>query len=236
MRVMDYFDKVYIINLVDRADRRAEVLEEFARAKIELKEGHIEFFPATRPTDKGDFPTIGAKGCFLSHLECWKKAKSEGAKTVLVIEDDLAIAPRYTEDEHRLVEQLSSQAWDVVYFGHALDTPSNTPSQMVPFDGGIMLAHFYGLNEAYRDKLIQFFELAASRPGGHPEGGPMYPDAAINFYRFKYPGSITLVTQPNLGTQRSSRSDVTPKWHDRVPGLKSLAGIARKVKRRLVSR
>lgn len=236
MRVFDYFDRVYIINLAERTDRRAEMLEELAQAKIELKQGHVEFFPAIRAKEKGEFPTLGARGCFHSHLECWKKAKAEGAKTVLVIEDDLQIAPRFVVDEHRLVEQLQSLPWDIVYFGHALDTPSDQPSELVPFDGGIILAHFYGLNEAYRDQLIEFFEQAAVRRGGHPDGGPMYPDAGINFYRAKNPGSRTLVARPNLGTQRSSRSDVTPKWHDRVVGLKSLVGLARRVKRKLVAR
>jgi hypothetical protein len=66
------------------------------------------------------------------------------------------------------------------------------------------------------------------RPGGHPDGGPMHIDGAYSFFRERNPDVMTLIACPNLGWQRSSRSDVFPnKWFDRWPVFRQLTGMAR---------
>ena len=69
------------------------------------------------------------------------------------------------------------------------------------------------------------------RPAGHPDGGPMSPDGAFNIYLLQNPNVPCYVASPSLASQRSSRSDLTPKWFDNVPGFRQAASTARKVKR-----
>jgi hypothetical protein len=61
----------------------------------------------------------------------------------------------------------------------------------------------------------------------------MHLDGAYSTFRAQNPDVVTLITSPNLGWQRSSPSDITPNWWDRVPGLRQLAGAARTSKIRL---
>ena len=59
----------YVINLEDRTDRRAEMEQQLRRVGWQAA-----FVAAIRPVDAGDFPSVGARGCFLSHLATLKQA------------------------------------------------------------------------------------------------------------------------------------------------------------------
>jgi len=96
-----------------------------------------------------------------------------------------------------------------------------------------MTAHFYAVNGRILDRLLRFLEELQHRPLGHPDGGPMHLDGAYSTFRAQNPDVVTLIASPNLGWQRSSRSDISPKWFDNVPGLSPLAGAAKTTKTRL---
>jgi GR25 family glycosyltransferase involved in LPS biosynthesis len=48
-----------------------------------------EFFPAIRPDGADNFPSVGARGCFLSHLALLKLAISRQLSSITILEDDL---------------------------------------------------------------------------------------------------------------------------------------------------
>ena len=100
-------DKVFIINLEHRTDRREQIIEELKRVGID----NYEFFKAIQPTEEtmkiwnpqflnpipqwfalsgGDHTKyrIGALGCMLSHLEIIKKCIENNYENVLILEDD----------------------------------------------------------------------------------------------------------------------------------------------------
>ncbi len=60
-------------------------------------------------------------------------------------------------------------------------------------------------------------------------------DGALTMYRAANPKVVTLLAQPVVAGQRSSRSDITSKWWDKVPGVGGAIGLARGLKRRLRS-
>ena len=78
-------------------------------------------------------------------------------------------------------------------------------------------------------RLVDFLETVLRRPPGHPDGGPMHVDGAYCTFRNQNPEVITLVAHPNLGWQRRSRGDITPRWFDRVPVLRTLIDLARAI-------
>lgn len=234
MKCRDYFDRIYIINLPERADRRTHMVKELREAGLELEPGRIEFFPACKPAEAEGFSSTGVHGCFMSHLEVFKKCRAIGARNVLILEDDAEIVSRFREDEERLIEQLQAASWGFAYFGHHLEKPARRQTVMRPYTLPIPLTHFYAVNGIIFDRLIPFLEALRKRPPGDPEGGPMPVDGAFRTFRDRNPDVLTLVTSPSLSYQRSSRSDLTPRWFDKVPVLSHLIGLYRGIKARLV--
>lgn len=232
MKFKDFFDRAYIINLPSRDDRRQEIIQELKHISMPLMPGKVEIFPAIRPDSPGLFKSIGYRGAFLSHLAILKKAKEEGAQNVLVIEDDLEIRENFLQYESIITQELLSNDWDIAHFGYGNDrTPMmiNLPI-LHPFEDEIIGAQFYGVNAKAFDTLIHFFEVVMQRPAGHPEGGAISPDGVFNVFKWQYPDIVRLIAVPSFGNQRSSRSDISPKWYDQVSVLKPMASLARKLK------
>jgi glycosyl transferase family 25 len=232
-KITDYFQRVYAVNLPEREDRRQLIVKELEEAEMPLMPHKIEIFPAIRPDEAGGFPSIGARGCFSSHVAILKQAKDKGLSNILIVEDDLEISPKLTTHQAVIVEQLSQQDWDFVYFGHLEEVEPKSPVALVPFSGKMRTTHFYAVNGRIFDRLLRFLEELQQRPPGHPDGGPMHLDAAYSTFRDQNPDVVTLIASPNLGWQRTSRSDISPKWFDRVPGLSRLADAAKTTKTRL---
>ena len=46
-------------------------------------------------------------------------------------------------------------------------------------------------------------------------------------FRAANPDILTLIAQPSLGWQRSSRSDIHGQWFDKVAGVQNVAAMAR---------
>jgi glycosyl transferase family 25 len=231
MKFRDYFERALIINLPERTDRRSEMEWELARAGLSPEPGHIEFFKAIRVDDAAGFDNPGYHGCFRSHLEVLKLAAAGGLANVLVFEDDASISDRFKQDEEALLAELKMKDWDIVFFGHGLEDVDDRPAQLKLSPEGAPLMHFYAVNGKCILRLIAFLETMLTRPAGHPDGGPMSPDGAFHVFLVQNPDVVCYVTSPSLATQRSSRSDLMPKWFDKVPGLRQTASTVRKVKR-----
>ena len=83
--------KIYVINLSTRPDRRKEAEKELARI-----DWRAEFFSAERPIDALGFPSIGARGCFESHLSVLKLGLAQG-EHLAILEDDLNFSRSFAE-------------------------------------------------------------------------------------------------------------------------------------------
>lgn len=111
-----YFDKTCVINLDRRPDRYESFKKEMSKFKIE----NIEKFSAI---DGKNFEIEnqtrklldGEIGVLQSHLEIIKKAKSDGLKNILILEDDVY----FTDEILKLEEYMSlvPKDWDFIYFG-----------------------------------------------------------------------------------------------------------------------
>ena len=99
-------DKIFIVNLESRKDRKESMLNELKKQEVT----NYEFFKAIRPTleevnewnpnyceyvrtsvPKENFNNykIGCLGCLKSHIEIMKIALDRGYKTILILEDDI---------------------------------------------------------------------------------------------------------------------------------------------------
>lgn len=238
MSFADHFDRVYLINLRSRSDRRRRALRELAEQGVALEPGKVELFEAVRPESADGFQSIGRRGVFLSHAIIARRALAEGLGSVLVLEDDVAFTPAMRSHGETLLRELRQRPWHVAFLGYlSIEAPPqklaelNTgPPAWLPLPGPRIGAHCYALHGEVLPALVEYMQGVETRAPGHPDGARFGPDATFNMFCSMYPQWTTLVARPNLATQASSASDLAPRWFDKVPLLRQLARYAREVR------
>jgi glycosyl transferase family 25 len=204
------FDRVYVINLPDRADRRREMTAQLALIGLE-GDPLVEFFPAVRPADKGDFGSVGERGCFLSHLGVLKDAAARGYRSILILEDDVDWTPAVLEKGAGL-DALLQTDWAYLHGGRGYDrAAADGVIALARLDPvrELLLAHFVGFRGAIIGQMVDHLEAILARPAGSPEGGPMHVDGAYSWFRRAHPEVAAYVCTPSIAQQRSSRSDIS---------------------------
>ena len=226
--LLNVFDRICILNLPHRKDRRGAVTRELRSQGIAIDGERVQLIAATLPAGPADFPSTGARGCFLSHLGCLQQALADGIERLLVLEDDVMFLPKIRQTQD-LAKDLVAADWDLVYPGHGLAALPG-PLRWVRSELGLVGAHCYGVHADALPLLITHLEACLERPSGHPLGSPMHFDGALTVLRRARPDLITLVASQSLAGQRSSRSDIEgPSWLDRVP-IPGGAGLARQLR------
>jgi GR25 family glycosyltransferase involved in LPS biosynthesis len=222
-------NRTYVINLVSRPDRRREMEAELVSSGWP---GPVEWLTERRPTDKGDWSSIGYKGCFMSHFKVLIRGRDSGHSSFAVLEDDCEFWPGAVQRLHVIERSLEEREWDLCYLGHYLPTASDdlgmaeiSPWQPIP------TTHAYLVNRRAVPALIEWFDRVSCRPKGSPLGGPQSPDGALSTYRAQNPTVRTFAASPPHCKQRPSRSEMSPRWFDVMPGLRDLAGVGRRLRR-----
>jgi glycosyl transferase, family 25 len=230
-----FFDAIYIINLPSRGDRRAEIAEQLARIGSRIDEGRVHLHSASRPESAGAFPTIGAHGCFLSHLSVLKRAEAEGRRRILILEDDVDFAPDFVASAGALLSDAEVADCSILYLGFLQARPpiaSNASGwTRLDKDTAIVGAHMISFDRRALLLAVPYLETMLQRPAGHPLGGPMHVDGAYNWFRRSHDEVRTMLCVPPLGLQRPSRTDIHPlKWYDRSPLTRRLVSTLRKLR------
>lgn len=230
------FDRIYIINLARRADRRAEMEAQLRRIGLSLDHPAVTLFPAVAPSDPGGFPSLGARGCFESHLGVHRRILNEGVTRALVLEDDADFVTDFVPRMAALAPRLAAGDWGM--FCSVRPVPVHEGAvdlgdgliQLAPRHG-FSTSHFLGFDRRFSQIASDYLAAMAARPGGSPQGGPMHVDGAYAWLRAAQPDLRVWATRDPLSQQRPSRSDIAAlRVYDRVPGLRALAGWARRLK------
>jgi glycosyl transferase family 25 len=236
------FDQIYVINLVERSDRRAEMLEQLQKIGTDAASKAFQFFPAVRPSDAGDFPSIGARGCFMSHFKILEDAQSRGHARILILEDDCNFTKVLKEQWGGFSSLVANTNWSVLYGGEiARNSRSkghieNLSFQAVDAQAGIGGTHFVALQGAAISGAYHYLAKMLARPAGDALGGPMHVDGAYSWFRRSHPEFATLMCQPQIAYQRASRTDIHEGGvADKVPGLGPVLNWLRAIKNRLGS-
>jgi len=240
---LEFFDKIYVINLQSRKDRLTEIIKQLECIGIDLPSNKIKIFEAIRPSRKDDWPAIGAKGCFLSHFGVLKDAQKNKYEKILVLEDDVNFVENFNDLIETTINQLNNTSWDILYGGYqksdALDLAilkvgqlSNIQSTIrIDSDINVVCSHFIAMNKSTVSLISDYFELILQRPNGHPKGGPMHVDGAYSWFRKTHPEIKTFISSPEVCYQRSSRTDIHDlKWYDSLPMFGLVTNLIRKIK------
>lgn len=214
--MLNYFDSVYIINLPARTDRKMEMEDQFSKIGVHIDGERVRFFPAIRPDGPAGFPTLGTRGCFLSHLAALTHARDSGVSNVLLIEDDCNFVGNFSDRMVLLQDTMPKNAWSFLY-GGTLNTiePNKLQNGWLDPAQGVMGSHFFAVSGAVLPDLVAYLEAMLQRPPGDPLGGPMHVDGAYSWFRAAHPACATYVAVPELAYQRSSATDIhQKKWYE----------------------
>jgi hypothetical protein len=226
--LLQSFDRICIINLPERTDRRRAVTRELRRQGMAVDGERVRFVAGIRPDGPAAFPSTGARGCFLSHLTVLRQARADGVQRLLVLEDDVMFGAALAQ-AGPLGAALATDHWHLAYPGHS-QPPLPGPLRWQPTDAPLVCAHCYAVHGDALQTVIDHLEACLTRRSGHPLGSPMHYDGALTVLRAAQPALVTLLASQSVAGQRSSRSDIIgPSWLDRWPWA-GLAGGLRSAK------
>ena len=237
MEFAEYFQRIYIINLPARIDRRREMEAQLESIGLGTGNSVVTFFPAVRPDSAGGFPSIGARGCFSSHLEVLRDAARSGFERILILEDDVDFARDFALRIDSIIKRLRNEPWGIFYGGYQLWAPTENEDGgivEIPSGDAVQTSHFVGFQAAVVRRLVVYLEQMLTRPAGDPDGGPMHVDGAYSWFRRQCHDVRTLAAVPEMGHQRSSRTDIHDlRWYDRLPLVRNGMAALRRIKNRV---
>jgi glycosyl transferase family 25 len=211
MRTFEPFDRIKIINLPERTDRRRGMDKELAKVGL-LNDPRVSYFQAIRPSDAGAFTSVGARGVYESQRAILKEAACAG-DSVLILEDDCFFVDGTQYREF-------STDWEIFYGGYTAHNPNCLQTS------DIVGAHMMGFSTRGAQLISAYFDDLTVE-GIHP---PI--DGAYVWFRRQHPEIPTHFASPPLAGQRSSRSDIAPlKWFDRNPATRGVVNFLRGLKR-----
>jgi GR25 family glycosyltransferase involved in LPS biosynthesis len=124
MKLTDFFDKTFCINLDRRKDRWEECLTEFNKYNL----NNVERFNAIDGKDlqqiKSGFVTPSRLALVLTNIKILEKAIQENYETILILEDDV----EFTDEVNNISEYFKflPKDWDMLYFGGNHNTHMKT--------------------------------------------------------------------------------------------------------------
>lgn len=220
--------RAYVINLDHRPDRRREMERQLDRIGW-----YAEFITAIRPPDSGNFPSIGARGCFESHLATLVKAGPLQSH-VIIMEDDLNFVADFDLLWPGLMTELDNKDWSMFYPANSKTSGSSCRLLQIAPYAELPCAHFVMFHRDTVSRIIDGLKAIMARPAGDPRGGPMHVDGAYNTIRQQNPDIKTYISEPSLGYQRSSRSDIADQNRfDRIKIISPLVAALRIIKQTL---
>ncbi|MGX0875352.1 glycosyl transferase family 25 [Roseovarius sp. MBR-154] len=236
-RMTECLGPIRVINLASRPDRRREFNAQLARIGLGFDHPQVAIFDAIRPDSLAGFPTLGTRGCFLSQLDVLRQARDDGLPGFILCEDDLDFSSDFERRAPAVLAALSTRDWDIFYGGfdaaaHGLAADDG----LLRLDPAlpVLCCHFMAFRRAAIEALVPYLTAITQREVGDPAGGPMHVDGAYSHFRADHPAMVTLAVSPTLGVQRASRTDIHElRWFDRLPVLRDVTQIGRRLRRAL---
>ena len=198
MKINDFFQKGYYINLDRRTDRNELFIQEMQRAGLS---GFFERFSACDGIVEPDLMKRHAY-CGLSYYKLFKKIKAQGLEHVLIFEDDAYFydghdTPGLTLVENALNELQNFPDWDMIYFGGMPIESMDVVSKTLCRANTILSTHAVGYKINVIEKVLRDYVPFA--------------DSAIDGWYGQDHSLIKYLVNPVAVPQRSISSDLDSK-------------------------
>lgn len=211
----------FLINLESRSDRLRESLAELSWAcgRTIQVEADIQLVRPQTFAEPAGFASAAFRSCLHAHLDAATRGLEQRPQRLLVLEDDLHFDHRWAELAPTVIAQLDELDWDIINFGYLAgrDAPAQAPTfGWERFDGEVTGSQAYVVNGRFLQTWIDHLEAIVAGVPGDRVRGPMGPDAALNTVTWAEPDTMRYLANPSLVGQRPSRSDISPRFLDRV--------------------
>ena len=175
------FDKVYVINLERRKDRKELLLKNYPNIDftfIEAIDGKSISIPEFIEKgiinntfyDPNGILTLGVFGCALSHKKAWDQAIQDGVNNALFLEDDILIEKifdnfnNFTPEYQEILSEITKYNYDIVHLGKKTPTSEgmNVGKYLTVsrFGTGFHGAHAYAVNrETIKELSNQYLPI-----------------------------------------------------------------------------
>lgn len=222
MKADAFFERVFVVSLAKRADRREQFTTSLRRAGFTWNVETFDAFNGSRLAVPSPFEGVPAAafGCWLSHLYILTMAANKDWKNVLIFEDDALFTDDAAETLDAALDELPDD-WDQFYLGFQ---PWNTklvkPEVISPHVwrvGDANRTHAYAFNRrGYKTFLKHLYEWHKKPRGFHVDHwlGVLHrqlePDGkhTVNVYAVR----PQIVAQSDGYSDISNRNNYTNLW------------------------
>ncbi|MDB4458979.1 glycosyltransferase family 25 protein [bacterium] len=210
MNLNQYIDRIYVINLDDRAAKWTKLENQLIALGISGYERFSAIQPAWQDLDQKCFEhmnydahwvndpvryTIGASGCKLSHLGVIKDAKAKGYSKILVLEDDVEIDPGINIRFAEIIGHADEIDWVMLYLGVRHKTPGKKVGKDLLGVSRGYQTHAYILKDTSYDLILN----DALQSG---------VEIDVYYANFIHPNHVSLAFDPPLINQCGAPSDI----------------------------
>jgi GR25 family glycosyltransferase involved in LPS biosynthesis len=164
-----YFDRIFIINLKKRSDRKEKMIKRLSKAGIsnyefvEAINGYNEPYLSmyhTKHRTQGFFENPGALGILLSALKVLVWSVKQNYKKILILEDDAVFHLNFKETFKNRIGKIPND-WKLLYFGTSmhkwrLKERCNYNDGYLTAKGSIPGAFAIGIDSSIFKELIGF--------------------------------------------------------------------------------
>jgi GR25 family glycosyltransferase involved in LPS biosynthesis len=170
MKLKDFVDKGYYINLDYKVDRNQKTIEELKKYDLLDLVERVSAVQAFNETIKCQYGSDDWKkcvdGCSQSHLKIIKNSIDNGHKRILIFEDDIhfyedGVTPCMDKIESALDELSNISEWDILYLGGSLlDNEITMMNKHLIKVQGMNTSHAYIINHTAFDKILNTYHYA----------------------------------------------------------------------------
>jgi GR25 family glycosyltransferase involved in LPS biosynthesis len=203
MKITEFFNKTFCINLERRSDRWDECLSEFDKHGITNVDRFIAVDGKNLDQSLPGFMTPSRTALVLTNIQIIEEAIKNGYETILILEDDIEFDPQVVEMDSYF--DLLPDDWDMLYFGgnhntHVGSAPPNIINEKVCKLHNTYSTHCVAINKKAFQKVLDRIKKC---------------DNALDVIYVELQKSINVYSfYPLIATQRVSFSDIENKMSD----------------------
>jgi hypothetical protein len=167
---------------------------------------------------KRDRTWAGRAGCTLSHRAAIAHAKQHGWRTLLILEDDIELAPALDVIISQLPAHLHTLRWDVCYLGYTDPVAPYRTLSVLPAGHRLCQVNGCSTTHAYILKATTYDWLLARLPSADTVWHWISRHRAIDrwYYRNLSRRFTVLAVSPSVINQQGGFSDITQREHEKV--------------------
>jgi len=204
---------IYYINLIDRKDRKKELLNELYNCNV--PKSRIFRINAIRKK-------LGSYGCLLSHIKTLEKAKKDNIDYAVIFEDDFTFNKKVSITN--IIKNLSDLNWDVCLLsGNTIQLLDNIKTNIYKVNNS-QTASGYIIKKNYLPILLHFLKNTLRDNKEGINYNTIESCKKLNECPYTEPIDISwkklqkkdnwLIIHPTIGYQRKSYSDIEKKIVD----------------------